>query len=493
MRVYVPALCTISIVFLSVLALPACTSEMVRLDEESHTAYLDQTHNQITQANTNSPTTLTLTLEEALKRAYHENYDARVSALEYLSTRRDIGLEQLKALPTVELSVTRLGRNKESASSSQSATTGLESLKSSISTQRIRQTEELSIDWKILDSALALIASGSADDRSKIAAERHKKVLQNVQRDTYVSFWSALAYQQTQADTQALIQDGRLKLEKLARAQSEKLISAKQAGHKRADISSKIQELMTLNDGLAVSSLELKSLISLPHRIDLKLVAPDKKVPPYRNYLKQDLNLLEKNALRHRPEMRESIVQSNISMRDILSEVVTTFPGVELFYAYNRDTNKFLADNRWGNFSASVVASLTRLITAPARIGAAKTRSEIERTRSVSTAAAIIAQVHLARHRLQVASDLYKEAMSAGKTASDLKKAAEKEKEAGFIGGMDLTKAQLDAQIERIKFLQAYITLQDSYAALMNSLGKPELSDIQNLISMTGGQNDPPV
>ena len=75
----------------------------------------------------------------------------------------------LNSLPSVTAKAQRVGRNNDGGSSSFSVLTGQETLEPSISTERYRNTQQLNVEWNLLDAGINLWRAKSTSDRMLIA------------------------------------------------------------------------------------------------------------------------------------------------------------------------------------------------------------------------------------------------------------------------------------------------------------------------------------
>lgn len=458
------ALCACSVLI-------SCTADRVALNSDEHKAQiLRDVEN--TQDKT-IPKNIELTAEEAVEIGIVTNLDARVSALEVLSKQDDIDLAKLQALPDLKLSGSYLGRNNKGASSSRSLNTGNQSLEPSFSTEQHRRTAELSANWNLLNLALAIGQARITKDEALIAKERHEKVLQNIQRDVYSAYWRAKAYQDTKNKTQNLIHQTKEHIDNIELASRQNLLSATETARLKNGFMQQYTTLSTLHNDLYLAEIELKSLLSLPQDTDIKFTSElDTHKTQIKTLLNKDLVDLEREALLNRPEMRETIIQKNIDKQNVRNTVLQTIPGAELFFGANRDTNKFLADGDWLSYSATLTQNLISLFTLPVRKRAAENVETLGDARRVALAAAIMTQVHLARHRLQTALDEYEDAQKSGAIAKELARAEEQRHKEGLSSLSDSLPIMLTAHADRVRALQAEAEVQDALASLLNTLGK---------------------
>lgn len=166
-----------------------------------------------------------LSLSDAINRGIKSNFDARVSALEALAEQDDIVLDQLTALPNIRTSAQYQTRTNIASSSSESILTGTESLQPSQSSDKTRRTASANLTLNLMDSALALIRSGTTKDEAKISVLRHEKVLQNIERDILSAYMRAFIYQVMRDETSQLIKDANKQIKHIRSARNQKLIS----------------------------------------------------------------------------------------------------------------------------------------------------------------------------------------------------------------------------------------------------------------------------
>jgi multidrug efflux system outer membrane protein len=415
-----------------------------------------------------------LSLQEALDRGVQANLDAHVAALEALVQQDRVTLEKFKALPSVRASAGYQGRSNDGGTSSRSVLTGQQSLEPSQSSQEDRRVADLKISWNVLDAVLALVDAKTASDEAVISLERQKKVIQNIERDVYSAYWRAAAHQKTRDETQRLVKEAQAQVVAINQAAKEKLISQGEAAEKVSQISERLRGLKELQNQIALSEIELKSLLSIPFKTQLILDENDTQYGSrYKAILAQDPENLEDRALKNRPEMREAVVKKNISSRDVRREVISTFPGAEFLLALNYDSNMFLEDKTWANTSFSLAQSVIDFLTLPSRYEKAQRRELLEDARRQALAAAILAQTHIAHHRLVMADRDYIDAAQAYDVLARAGQAKRQGHDVGFDSGETALLASLTAQTQLLREKIAYAELQDSYSYFMNTLGTP--------------------
>lgn len=452
--------------------LAGCAGGQVALDSPEHDALLQLDRAAIEQEAPVSPV-YHLSVQEALDRGVQYNLDAHVGALEALVQQDRVTLEKFKALPSVRASAGYQGRSNDGGTSSRSILTGQESLEPSQSTQEDRQVADMKISWNMMDAVLSMVDAKTASDEAAIALERQKKIIQNIERDVYAAYWRTAAYQATQEKTRRLLEQSHAQLAAINQAVSERLISRGDAADKVAQINERQRTLKELQNKIALSEIELKSLLSIPLKTKI-VVEPQSAAyaARYAQWLEKDPSSLEDRALKNRPEMREAVIQNNISARDTRREVIRTFPGAEFLLTLNYDSNMFLEDNTWSNTSFSLAQSVIDLITLPSRYEKAQRQELLQDVRRQALAAAILAQTHIAYYRLSMADRDFKDATLTYDALAQADQAKAQGHDAGFDSGESALMAAMAAQTQELREKMAYAELQDAYAYFMNTLGQ---------------------
>lgn len=452
------------------LSLGACTGPTVELDTPAHTAMLQKDRGFAEQAQTQQ--TITLSLEDAMKRGIENNLDARVAAMEILVSQGNVTLEKIKALPNMTASYSYTGRSNDGATSSRSVLSGLQSLEPSQSSDRDRKSEALELNWNLLDVALAYADTKKANEAVLVARERHEKVIQNIERDVYAAYWRAYAYQTTRDRTRELISGTASQINNVDLAVSKKLLSADAAGDQVSTLNDRIRTLKELDDRMNLSEIELKSMLALPLDSKLVLKAPVGRGQEYKTLLSENLQTQEWEALKSRPEIREEVLQKNITLRDTKREVLATLPGVELFVGKNYESNSFLQDSTWISSSAKLVQSILNIITLPERFQASEQKQHLADARRQALVAAVLAQTSIARERLSSRDAVYQDASRSLKAAQGKASLVGHKKAVGMTSGQAALQSRLEQQIETLRQELARADVQDAYAAYMNTLGR---------------------
>lgn len=416
---------------------------------------------------------LQITLDDALDLAVKRNLDVQVALMEELIRSGEYNIEKLSLLPKIEAGASYQGRSNTGASSSRSALTGMQSLEPSISTDRHRRTAQLEASWNILDAAVTVAHARTASDRVLIAHERRRKVLQNLAQDVYVAFWRAAAEQETSSKHAALLTEADKRLADLEQAIKKGIIPYESGLQKKEELLRKRNTLAEKRRNVARAMLELKTLIGL---------SPDDKIVlqlPQKNWLtsddlpklEQDLEKLQDTALMNRPEVKEAFLKERIALREIKTTVLEVLPGARFFLGLNKDTNSFLSDQDWANFSVSLSAMLMDLFTLPQRYEQAKNKKALSDKQRYALLVAVIAQVHVAKQQLEESRSQFSQMDEQADNYRRILRSERRKREAGLGSDLSVLNTELDDALLQWDRIFAYQAAQHAYARMLNSLG----------------------
>jgi len=418
---------------------------------------------------------ITLTLAQAMDYAIENNLDAQVSELRLLASRRQIGLEKLQAFPQAELTGRVSGRSNRGASSSRSILSGQQSLEPSFSSDQITRFYQLQTTWNTIDVALAVLNSKTASDEAKVVAYQHQKVKNNIRRDVFIAYVSSLFAQEIGELIPLFERQAEKTMQSIRTASAEQLMSKEQAFEASDAILSSLREIRTRHEELQGSVFELKSLLGLSPGTEIRL--SKEGVPKYEDLARtigKDVADLELMALKNRPEVQESKLNIDIAKRSRRQEIWGALPGGEFVLAWNRDSNSFLNDDRWVNYSASLVQSLVNLMTLPANLRWAQTEIDLEEKRYEALALAVMFQVHLAYRQIEFAQDLYGGYEANDGFFEDMMTGNYKRYDMGMLSKYSLFQAMLEETLREIDMRQARHELYDAYLQMQDALGKTD-------------------
>ena len=455
--------------------LTGCASDnAIHLDSSAHLSQIEkdreilENHSPSIAANT-----LYLTLDQAVERGLELNLDGHVAALETIIAQDNVTLTQFEGMPNFKASGTFTRRNNDAASSSESILTGTQSLEPSTSSEKARRLFDLQAQWNILDSVIAYLDGKTASEQVDIASERVEKVRQNIQRDVFNAYWQAYAGQQGEAHIEQLLSDVQKFEKSIDVADNERLLTFSDVTNRITDIQGRVKKVNEIRENLLLTELELKAITSLPLSQDIALVTRPEDV---KNKFKisnnnEKIEELISIALQNRSEIREEFLKKNQAIRQTQREIIKTFPGLNLIYAQNYDSNKFLDSHTWSNFSGAITQSISDFISLPSRYNASKNKQTLGEVRRRALTAAIMAQVHIGQVRIAMAEENYKSTIIQAKLSKRQARAEAVKKGLGATSGFAEFMARAGSVSQEVEKFQAYAQMQQAYMDMMGTLG----------------------
>ena len=423
-----------------------------------------------------------LTLDDAVNLAINNNLDAQIAEQDFIVSLSDIDLQKLNALPTITAKRDFLKRNNFAASSSISAETGVQSLEPSISSDRSSRVTALELNWQLVDVAINIYRSSSAEDQSKIAQERYRKVLQNIILDTHSAYYRLALFQKYEQETLELLEQSEQKLAELNTAKSNGDIGFDNIDKLKKNIF-EIRAGLLENEKLQrLAEIELKALLSVNPTQPIRVAYEELDLDPEERFSKRkDIDSYVNRALKSRPEVKEEFLNLRVAQRSANIEVLNTIPGFSIFAAANNDDNSFLEERDWFSLTATISQSITRLLTLPTRHKKAEEEIALANARREALVAAVIFQVNIAYMGF---SDTYNEFLEA-RRIFDVNESAKKRKdimeENGLISGLETFVNSAQYQIDRIKLTQKLVDFLLSQQRLNHSVGDFSFYDVPDI------------
>ena len=435
--------------------------------------YLQETINEDMQNVYKGDISDVLTLEEALARGIKYNLDTKVAEYNERLAGDELSLERMNALPSITAKREFITRNNDGASSSLSVLSGVQSLEPSISTDRHRLTALLEGNWNLLDASLSIARTHSASDKVAIAAERRRKVFHNVVQDIYSAYWRSVAAQETRPKIDALLGDLKIEKDKIDQAMKSEAIGFGEAQAMKDNLIARQDQLQAIREGLILAEIELKALIAMPPStpIVLDTGGRDWLAPKNLPEVKLSIDDMETLALLSRPEVREEVLNKRISARNIKFAFLETLPGLNLLAGANHDENRFLVDERWLSLTATLTASLTKILTLPARHRKAENEQKLAEQRRLALLAAVMTQVHVAKARLDFVSEQYDMVREVEEHKKKILHRALSFEQVGLMGGAELMAARIDHEVAGLNKVMSYVSAQEAFGQFLGTMG----------------------
>lgn len=414
--------------------------------------------------------TTPVTLDRAIALALQNNLEFRVHALESAIATGNRQLASVSMLPALTAQAGYHDRNNVLASSSENIANGTVSLVPSTSSQMRGHTESLIVGWNMLDFGLQYFRARQYGEQAFIAEEERRKAIQTITRDVVYYWWMARGYEELQPEIEATQQE----LEQALRSANS---LAQQRLNNPVDFleyNKALYLIMKRLDRLVLemnqARSELARLLGLPAGIPLKLSDSD---TPLNSLVLPDISLeqWQMAALVYRPEMRQALYRARISREEAASFWLGLLPAMQVGYGSYHDSNAFLINNNWNEFSAQVSWNLMRLATIPAGRKIQKLNRELAQEQARLQAAAVLSQVAIAASAVRFAD--HSACISRNLAEVDSKRLAIIRAKAGaaVIDRLSLIRAKVDNLLLRAEQATDTADYQRARASLLASVG----------------------
>lgn len=411
-----------------------------------------------------------LTLEQAVEYALQHNLDATLA-----ETEREIQDElrtgsKLALLPLLMAQTEYSRRSKNIASSAESIETKQQTLEPSRSSEKHVRTREISLIWNLLDFGISYYRSRQATNEVSIAAERLRRVRQNLVLDVTRTYYECVVAREAAGMARSLVDRAKGRQQTLRKQVESKTVSQVSGLEHETRLIEMQIKLQAFEREYRAAKTRLASLMGAPVHADFSLAEADFSTMP--TGLEMDMKAFEQEALLNRPELFQQDCEEKISADNARIAIVQMFPRPSLFLRWEGDENKFLHHQAWT--TAGLRASWD-LLAIPRRVyehRAAKRRTEYVRDRRTLLAVAIISQVHLATidyEEVVEAAQLVRELSSA---QNQIVVAMERHQQEGKATVDEVLDSEAKGLFAQVRYMSVCADLITARQRVLNSLGR---------------------
>lgn len=415
------------------------------------------------------PMSREITIYDAMARAIKYNREHRLKKMESALAMQQRDKSYFDFLPELTASAGYNGRHKETASSSKSYATGLESLEPSISEDKDLGTSDLTLSWSALDFGLSYARSQQLGDRYFIAKEVERKTVQNIISDVRREWWNAISAQRLLSRIDPFVQRVEKALDDSRQIETLRLESPLVALTYQRSLIDILRTLESLRERLNRAKHRLISLMGTNYGENFVLI--DSETRPDISTLSWDVETMEKVALLSRPELMQSRYEDRITAEETRIAVLGFLPDVSLNAGWNWNSNSYLVHNSWFEYGAQISWNLMDLFKAPSAKRTAETEEKVSKERRMAVAMTVMMQVHFAKVNYvqsQRQFEIEELALSVeNRILKQLTSASATEKQ----GKQKLIRGQLNQLLAEVRNNNAYAELQDSLGRIFVSLG----------------------
>ncbi len=344
-----------------------------------------------------------------------------------------------------------------------------------------RRLANVEFAWNVLDFGVSYYRARMAADQVLITEERKRKVMQNLLQDTRNAYWRALGAQRLLGQMDSLMQRSTLALARARQIEQQGLMPQAQAlAYQRALLDSTTL-LQIRRQDLELAKAELGSLMNLAPGTPFTLSdVAEEPLPPVPTNIAE----LEDRALRQRPELREEDYRKRISANDARRAMVSILPGFEINVNLQRDSNGLLLNNNWVDSGFRVSANLFRLASLPALRKSNEAQAQLDDTRRMAQAMAVLTQVRVATLRYGLAKDELGTTIDSANVDQRLANYARASATSRVDSELEVIRTEARALLSAYQRHIAYSNAQTAWGRLFNSVGY-DIAPVQSSASVS--------
>ncbi len=451
----------------AMISLAACTVTTKPLTHEDNAAVAALLLQGVREGQ--APVTGPIDVYEAMARALKYNLDHRVKMMEFDLARRDYDLSKWDMLPQLVANGGYYGRNNDAGASSLSLLSGRQSLEPSTSTEKKYLSGDFTASWNILDFGLSKIRAEQLGDESLIYQERRRKAIIQLMEDVHRTYWRAVSAQRLErklgvleADVQKAFDDSR----RLYQGRKTAPMPALAYQRELNDIQAQAQRMQR---ELGQAKMELAALMNLPAGTGFTLKMPTHLSAPAR--LSMSYEDMVEQALRNRPEIRESTYSIRIGEDEVRKALLEALPGLQIYGGSNSSDNQFLYNKNWLSLGAKASWNLIKIFETPTRKKRAKAKLALEKEKAMAAAMAVMTQVGISRARYESLMKEYRTVDRGVMVQNDILHQVTALSKARSVSRQTLVREQMNAIISEAKRDAAHAELQEAAANIYTTMG----------------------
>jgi len=296
--------------------LMGCSTTVSPVSDLETATFANEARNEILTRQT--PITQSISLHEAMARALKHNLDHRVTMMEADLANADYDVSRWDMLPKVVANGQYFGRSNEAGARSLSLLSG-------------RESEQLA-------------------NEALIQEERRRKAIIKIMEDVHRAYYRAMSSERLssrlavlESEVSSAFQSSR---EQFARRRTAPM-PALSYQRELNDIQGQAERL---SRDMQMAKMELAALMGLSPDQQYNLQIPEEMPQPSK--IRMSYEEMIDEALRNRPEVRESIYAQRIGEKEIKKAVLEALPSAEGFFGLDTSSNDFLFNSDWAGYGA---------------------------------------------------------------------------------------------------------------------------------------------
>lgn len=406
-----------------------------------------------------------LTADDAVRRAIKYNYSVRAKELEAALAESQVRAESGAMLPSIVAESDYYRRDRPQLSRSSQS-----SLYSTSSDMRTI-SRDITLSWNILDFGLSFIRAKQGLDKALKQHEEARRVTSRIIEETRSTYWRAVALHTLGPALSGLSKEVDAATLISRKAAENPAIDPMEPINYQRDLLNLQRELNDLQTSLAGATAQLEEAVGLPGAGRIRLAANRGVGTPPKLTSTADDDV--RVALLQRAEIRQHMYDMRITEDEVTATLLELLPGVTFNKTLSSDTNSFLFHGNWISWGARISGNLINLVRLPNDLDAIEAQQAVHRQNTLATAAAIVMQVHVARARLAVQKQAYRDAKRFADVQRQLLQQVRTSVAVGKTPMQALAREKLASLLAETRAIVAFSELEAARAAYATAKGDP--------------------
>lgn len=340
--------------------------------------------------------------------------------------------------------------------------------------------DDIRLTANLIDTALAYFRAKEEKDRTRIIEQQHLRARQKLVLDITEAYWKAIAAKHTLDEMDEVIELSDA-FQKVLQNQIDKRNISELYGLQIA--SRLLDQEMQLEATRYLYESAMTQLSGLMGFLPGTTFELDMDVPCTNEITFDDLEDIEEEALRSRPELYIKDLEEKITLEKINESIVPMLPNISIFRDSNYDANPFLVHKYWWSLGMRASWNLFLIPQKMQEKRAAESQQEFTLASRLALSIGVMAQVNLAYLNYRDAFNQYQTALKSLDVRSRLAEISEKIRKTGEFHSIDVLNFRTDSLLARITSWRAYSFLKLAEEQLNYAIGRPfYLSDVRKEI-----------
>nr|MCH9770056.1 TolC family protein [Gammaproteobacteria bacterium] len=339
------------------------------------------------------------------------------------------------------------------------------------SNEKDRYVASLQVSWNILDFGIGYLNAKEKANAYLISLQQYRGLTQHVIRDVRYAYWKAVCAQLLDQQLPKLMREVHQAIRHSTISLNEKLVPRLQVLKYQESLYEILRHLTNLQQQLLQAKPELAALINLPPGTKFRLQAPKYQSNPLPKKFRINLNHLQNLALLNRPELQMEDYRKRITLDELSKARLEMIPGIGAFAGGNYDSNSALLNSLYGNATVQGVWDLMKIISAPARIAAAKMKSTVADWRRLALNMMVMTQVNVSYLQYYQLQQSIKIKGQLHKISDKIYQQTQRLQHADKLNQLQLVRAHAEAILSNLRYQLAYAEWQNSVGQLLTSVG----------------------